>query len=224
MANCHIARRQLELVDFDESVFLGADVERHLDDCSDCRAYATDMRALREMLADQPRVVTPPNFETVLKARIRRESPLYREPRLAWIPTPALAAIALVTVVSVSFAVRSNFAPVEPVNVASVSTTLSAPVSERTPITPTAMPVAIAARPVSVRASRPVRPGFSRFGTQNTSAKTTNNPMPNANPGMQVALSSNGQTNRVKEVPGDIFGFRGAVSEKPVISEPVGTF
>lgn len=162
MANCHVARRQLELVEFDEHAFLGADAERHLDECADCRAFASDMRALRGMLADQPRVAVPPNFETSLKARLRREAPRYREPRLAWIPTPALGAIALATVISVGFAVRSNFAPIEPVNVASTSNAvISAPVVTAQKVE-TAAVRPIAATPVAMTTTHPVVAKISR--------------------------------------------------------------
>jgi hypothetical protein len=162
MANCLVARRQLELAEFDEHAFLGADAERHLDECADCRAFASDMRALRGMLADQPRVAVPPNFETSLKARIRREAPRYREPRLAWIPTPALGAIALATVISVGFAVRSNFAPLEPANVASTSNAaISLPVSPAQKVE-TAAVRPIAATPVAMTTARPVVARFAR--------------------------------------------------------------
>lgn len=217
MANCHVARRQLELVEFDECAYLGADVDHHLDECADCRAFARDMRALRGMLAEQPRIAVPSNFEAALKARIRREAPRYREPRLAWIPTPALGAIALATVISVGFVVRSNFAPFEPMNVAStpsaaISTPRAAPEKvETAAVRPVAAtPVAMAARPVAAKYSRPARrPSLFREGGQPLSA--------NVNRSKRTILAVGGQMVQVSTDP--YYGTGLIIPPHPVQSE-----
>lgn len=219
MANCHVARRQLELVEFDDCAYLGTDVEHHLDECADCRAFARDMRALRGMLAEQPRIAVPPTFEASLKARIRREAPRYREPRLAWIPTPALGAIALATVLSVGFVVRSNFAPLEPVNVASTpSAAVSLPLAEPVTVATAAVrpvvasPVATAARPVAAKYSRPARRPANTRDLQGLSAHLpADRDLSAESTSSTPFYVENRGTGRVENVPKMIYGVTSAL-------------
>ncbi len=225
MANCLVARRQLELVEFDERAYLGADIEHHLDECTDCRAFASDMRALRGMLADQPRIAVPPNFEAALKARLRREAPRYREPRLAWIPTPALGAIALATVISVGFVVRSNFAPMEPANVARTSNAvISAPVTAAQQVE-TAAVRPVAATPVAMMTARPVVAKVSRPARRSTLFNDGERAMSaNTNHRNMTTLAVGGTRNRfdrMVQVSTDnpIYGADSIIPTRPAQSE-----
>lgn len=107
MVSCSAIRHQLEAVEYDlES--LPSDTTAHLTTCAACQAYAAQMQHLRAILAEQPRVLPPASFDAQLRLRLGQESHRFREPVLAWIPTPVLAAVALVIVVTSVLAVRSS--------------------------------------------------------------------------------------------------------------------
>jgi len=42
----------------------------HLDHCAECRAYATEMTSLLQLLRQQPRIEVPANYDFQLRARI----------------------------------------------------------------------------------------------------------------------------------------------------------
>ncbi len=107
MVSCSTIRRQLEAVEYDPEA-LPPEMAAHLTACADCRAYATQMQSLRSLLSGQPRVVPPATFDAELRLRLGRDAHRFREPFLAWVPTPVLAAVALVVVVTSALAVRSS--------------------------------------------------------------------------------------------------------------------
>ncbi|MFQ3582463.1 MAG: hypothetical protein SNJ67_13155 [Chloracidobacterium sp.] len=108
MAKCQVIRRQLEAVEHEPDAHLPAEVGEHLDQCVHCRAYVVQMQTLRTLLSEQPRVMPPATFDAEIRLRLGREAHRFREPFLAWIPTPALAVLAVAVVVTSALAVRSS--------------------------------------------------------------------------------------------------------------------
>ncbi|QUV99643.1 hypothetical protein J8C02_09475 [Chloracidobacterium sp. MS 40/45] len=107
MVSCSTIRRQLEAVEYDPEA-LPPEAAAHLMACAECRAYAAQMQSLRGLLSGQPRVLPPATFDAELRLRLGRDVHRFREPFLAWVPTPVLAAVALAVVVTSALAVRSS--------------------------------------------------------------------------------------------------------------------
>jgi predicted anti-sigma-YlaC factor YlaD len=174
MLNCQQTRRQLESLDFDESAFSDPAVERHLDRCPSCQAAANEIRAVRNLLMSQPRVTTPPDFDIRLRSRLRAERNAQR-PFLAWLPTPALAACAVVAALTAGYAVRTSWQspPVAPpvANAAapatgSTPTDLAVIAASPVAVAPSpvvnAKPVTVALRQRSAARSAPLRASAAR--------------------------------------------------------------
>ncbi len=107
MASCHVVRRQLEAGEFDPDA-LPPSATAHLAQCAACRTFAAQMQNLRLLLAEQPRIVPPANFDAQIRLRLGREAHRFREAWLAWVPTPVLASLAAAVVVVSALAVRSS--------------------------------------------------------------------------------------------------------------------
>ncbi|MGQ9897050.1 MAG: anti-sigma factor family protein [Acidobacteriota bacterium] len=107
MVNCSAIRRQLEATEYELDT-LPQEVAAHLEVCDHCRTHAAQMQSLRAMLSEQPRVLPPATFDAELRLRLRQDAHQFREPFLAWVPTPVLATIALVAVVTSALAIRMS--------------------------------------------------------------------------------------------------------------------
>ncbi|MGH7496796.1 MAG: anti-sigma factor family protein [bacterium] len=73
-------------------------VEVHLSVCADCQAAIARLQHLRSTLSQLTKLQTPPDFEAILRARMRRESKRTAAPglRLTMAPMPRFAVFALV--------------------------------------------------------------------------------------------------------------------------------
>jgi hypothetical protein len=107
MVSCSKIRRQLEAVEYDLDR-LPPETRAHVAECAACWDYATQMQSLRRLLAEQPRVLPPASFDAELCQRLRQDAHRFREPFLGWVPTPVLAAVAMVVVVASALAIRSS--------------------------------------------------------------------------------------------------------------------
>ncbi len=80
MLNCRETQRAIDAVSIRSGLApgglgpggLGVDAEQHLKSCTDCGQYATGTFQLMGLLAAQPRVEAPADFEFHLRARIAR--------------------------------------------------------------------------------------------------------------------------------------------------------
>jgi hypothetical protein len=68
MSACSEIKRRIDEADDCESYDL--DVARHTERCGDCRRFAGERAALRELLGSTARVAAPVNFDAVLHARL----------------------------------------------------------------------------------------------------------------------------------------------------------
>ncbi len=204
MLNCHQTRRQLESLDFDESAFSDPAVERHLERCPSCQAAANEIRAVRNLLMSQPRVATPPDFDIRLRSRLRAERNAPR-PFLAWLPTPALAACAVVAALTAGYAVRTSWPspPVAPpVANAAAPATSSAPTDF----------AAIAASPVAVAPSPVVNKPVTVALRQRPAARSAPLRAAAARDKVILLLRDGDDTERVIGVPPVTYGSRPVIA------------
>ena len=80
MKVCREIKRRIDEADDVEAFDI--EVARHTDGCPDCRRWAGERAALRQLLATTARVTAPPNFDAVLEARLAEVKS--RQP-LAWL-------------------------------------------------------------------------------------------------------------------------------------------
>src|ERR1700741_4036239 len=80
MKVCNEIRRQVDEADDVESFDL--DIARHTAVCDDCRRFAGERAALRELIASTTRVNAPLNFDAMLHARLAGGK---RRRALAWL-------------------------------------------------------------------------------------------------------------------------------------------
>ncbi|HJQ26717.1 MAG TPA: hypothetical protein VKA60_22565 [Blastocatellia bacterium] len=80
MKVCSEIKRRIDEADDVESFDI--EVSRHTDACADCRRFAGERAALRQLLATAAKVTAPPNFNAVLEARL---ADVKSRPPLAWL-------------------------------------------------------------------------------------------------------------------------------------------
>lgn len=85
------------------------EVQGHLEECPECRSVFDDAQAARKQLHSLKRVKTSPDFDTVLRARIRMEKSLTRWGRLDWPLRLPIYAVAGSLAVITAFFILSDF-------------------------------------------------------------------------------------------------------------------
>lgn len=215
MANCRLMRRQLETVEYDPDA-LPPSVAAHLTQCAECRAYAAQMRSLRTLLAEQPRVTPPASFDAEIRLRLGREAHRFQEPWLAWIPTPVLASIATVFVVAGAFAVRSSLQSVQSALRGPSPTVAEAltrpPFPEPTPAT--AFSARLGGDAPATRAALPrPSPMVARFGRVAPATARAATPSVNETGGV-VVLWRGPSGERVMRLPKVVYGVRPIVERR----------
>lgn len=80
-------------------------MEKHLRDCLGCKTNVSRLKALIQNLRELPKITVSPDFETILRARVSRESRLASRQGKRWFPVgqfriPAYAFTAVVVVVA----------------------------------------------------------------------------------------------------------------------------
>jgi hypothetical protein len=94
---CRTIRAKLETSERDAE--LGREALAHFEHCQSCRLYERQLAGLRTLLASQPRVAPPADFDITLRRRIseareERQKPFWST--LTWQPAGAVAAAMLV--------------------------------------------------------------------------------------------------------------------------------
>jgi hypothetical protein len=100
-------------------------MEKHIKDCLGCKQNISQLKRLIQNLRELPRIIATPDFETILRARIRIESGLARRRRERWFPIgqyrlPAYTfatVVVLVALISVFVLNKSNRYPVPQANI-----------------------------------------------------------------------------------------------------------
>jgi len=82
-------------------------MENHLRDCLVCKSKISQLKQLIQSLRKLPRISVSPDFETVLRARVNRESRLARRQTKNWLPVghfplPAYVFVAAVLILALS--------------------------------------------------------------------------------------------------------------------------
>ncbi len=85
------------------------EVQSHLEECSQCRSVFNDAHSARQQLRGLKRIKTPPDFDTVLRARIRMERSLTRRGMFDWPLRLPIYAVAGSLAVITAFFILSNF-------------------------------------------------------------------------------------------------------------------
>lgn len=183
MTVCNEMKRRIDEADDRESLDL--DIMRHTASCSDCRHFAGERTALRELLASTGRVSAPLNFDAMLQARLA-ETKVRRTP--AWLnaafylragaATAALAVAVLVAQSSGLFTASQNqpiqqlgsgvqaIAPLSPTPAPS-TTPKTADLSQDTPALSTSVQPRLVATGSPIHGSHRLRPATinARLGT-----------------------------------------------------------
>lgn len=159
---CKTIRRELDEADPNQQP--GNSAAEHLRGCSDCRAFASDQRSLRGLIATLKPVVAPSDFDFRLRARLAREksraqngagiSNFLKIPR----PVAVAALVLLVSVVGVVIRNRVTSSPPNTVNLPGAKEAASGTASAA--ITPAA----------------PSSPDFGKAGAVATTVGSGNNP------------------------------------------------
>ncbi|HZS48427.1 MAG TPA: hypothetical protein VFC63_25380 [Blastocatellia bacterium] len=86
-------------------------VAKHITSCSNCSQYTNKLNGLRRLLRDSHRVTVPDDFDVRLRMRLQDRSE-QRRTFWAFVPTPALAALAIFVVTfSIVYALFRHPAP-----------------------------------------------------------------------------------------------------------------
>jgi len=91
-------------------------MEKHLRDCLGCKNKISQLKQLIQNLKKLPRIAVSPDFETILRARINRESRLAKRQKYSWlatrqfrIPAYAFGAAVLVLALFAVFVLNNRF-------------------------------------------------------------------------------------------------------------------
>jgi hypothetical protein len=115
MKVCNEIKRRIDEADNVES--FGLDIERHTAVCDDCRRFAGERMALRELIASTTRVNAPLNFDAMLHARL---ADLKAQRPLAWLNAAfylragAATAALVVALFGVQYSGLFSASPTEP--------------------------------------------------------------------------------------------------------------
>src|SRR6185436_4324160 len=92
MNGCKYIKQRID--EAEKPDLLPFDVSEHIGQCSDCKRFAVERTALRELVASGTRVSAPINFDAMLKARLAERKV---RPSFWWLGSPALLRLGTAT-------------------------------------------------------------------------------------------------------------------------------